>query len=177
MKKMYLALALVSAVGPGLGIQNLVSGVQSFVVWGLTILLTLFAAFLTMQAAVASGGDHLTTKATKFLISSFIPGIGGALGDLYTAAQGCIQLVRNTLGAFGAAAALVTFAPSAIRVLLWQIFLKLGLLAGEAAGEQWVCKMIKSLLSVLNILMAVLMFYFFLMLVSTTVVILLFRTV
>ncbi|MEG2073823.1 MAG: hypothetical protein RRY54_03570, partial [Angelakisella sp.] len=52
----YLALAITSVVCPSLQLGKLVSGIKTFVTWGLTLTLTIFVGLLSIQSVVASAG-------------------------------------------------------------------------------------------------------------------------
>lgn len=167
----YLALAVISVVCPMLKLGKLVSGIKTFVVWGLTLTITIFVGLLSIQSVVASGGDNVTVKTAKFMIGSLVPGVGGALSDLFVAAQGCIQLAKGTLGAFGVVVTLFTFLPILIRVLLWYLSLNIASLVGNVLGVQEMATLMKSISSTLGIILAVLLYDSLLVIISTTIMI------
>ena len=116
----YLSLSIITEIVPQMGMRDLVSGFKKVIIWGLGVTMTVFVALLSLQSAIAGGGDNVTVKATKFMLSSLIPGVGGSLSELFMATQGCIQLVKSTVGAAGIVIAALTFLPIVVRVALWQ---------------------------------------------------------
>ncbi|MEG1942340.1 MAG: hypothetical protein RR049_00870, partial [Angelakisella sp.] len=171
----YLALAITSVVCPSLQLGKLVSGIKTFVTWGLTLTLTIFVGLLSIQSVVASAGDNVTVKTAKFMIGSLIPGVGNALSDLFVAAQGCIQLAKGTLGAFGVAVTLFTFLPIIIKVLLWYLSLTVAAMVGNLLGTDEVSTLMKNTASTLGILLAVLLYDALLVIISTTIIIVTFK--
>lgn len=171
----HLALAVVSVVCPEMKLEAVVSGIRSFVVWALTLLLTLFVGLLSLQSAVASGGDTVAVRTTKFFISSLIPVVGKTLSDLFSAAQGSIQLIKSTLGAFGVLGAIFTFLPAIVKVGAWYASVYLGSLAADILGTANVGKLLRSVSATLGIILAVLVFYALLVVISTTLMIVAFK--
>lgn len=171
----YLALAIVSVVCPSLNLSSAVSGIKSFVTWSLTLILTLFVGLLSIQSVVASGGDTVAVRTTKFFISSLIPGVGRTLSDLFSAAQGSIQLVKSTIGVFGVVATLFTFLPIMIRVGAWYAAVYVGGLIADLLGTPGVSRLLKAISATLGIILAVLLFYALLVVISTTIVIIVFK--
>lgn len=171
----YLALAVIAVVCPSMQLGKLVGGIKTFVVWGLTLTLTVFVGLLSIQSVVASGGDNVTVKAAKFMIGSLIPGVGSALSDLFMAAQGCIQLAKGTLGAFGVVVTLFTFLPILAKVALWYLSLNIAALIGNILGTTEVSGLMKNISATLGILLAVLLYDALLVIISTTIIIVTFK--
>ena len=133
------------------------------------------SGLLSIQTVVASGGDSIAARTTKFFIGSMIPVVGGALSDLFSAAQGCIQLVRGTLGAFGILVTVVTFLPALIQTGTWYFTLYLGGILSQILHLPQITKLLKALSSTLGIIMAVLLYDALLVIISTTLLIVAFR--
>lgn len=171
----YLALSLTAVVCPKLKLDGFIGGVKTFVTWALGLILTVFVGLLTVQSVVASGGDTIAAKTTKFFIGSMIPVVGGALSELFSAAQGCIQLVKGTLGAFGVLATALTFLPALVRNGVWYLTISLGSLISELLGLPQITRLLKSLSSTVGIILAVLLYDALLIIISTTLLIVTFR--
>ena len=171
----YLALSLISVVCPGLKLGGFIGGIKTFVTWSLGLILTVFIGLMSVQSVVASGGDSIAAKTTKFFIGSMIPVVGGALSDLFAAAQGCIQLVKGTLGAFGIAVTALTFLPVLVRNGAWYLTLQLGGLVSELLGLPQITRLLKALSSTIGIILAVLLYDALLVIISTTLLIVTFR--
>lgn len=171
----YLALSLLSVVCPKLNLSGLVGGIKTFVTWSLGLILTIFVGLMSIQSVVASSGDSIAVKTTKFFIGSMIPVVGGTLADLFVAAQGCIQLVKGTLGAFGVIVTALTFLPVLIRTGVWYLTINVSSILSELFNLPQITKLLKALSSTLGILVAVLLYDALLVIISTTLLIVTFR--
>lgn len=171
----YLSLAIVSEVVPQMGLTGIVSGFKKLITWALGFTMTLFVGLLSLQSAIAGGGDNVAVKTTKFMISSLIPGVGGSLSELFMATQGCVQLVKSTVGAAGIAIAVLTFLPVLLRVALWQLVTAVGGIAGEMLGACELSRLLKSVGSALSVMLAITLYYAMLFIVSTSLMILAFK--
>lgn len=171
----YLALSVISVVCPKLELGGLIDGIKTFVTWALGLILTVFIGLLSVQTVVAAGGDTIAARTTKFFIGSMIPVVGGALSDLFAAAQGCIQLVKGTLGAFGVLVTAVTFLPVLIRTGTWYLTVYLGGIVSQLFHQPTITKLLKALSSTLGTIMAVLLYDALLVIISTTLLIVTFR--
>ncbi len=171
----YLSLAIVTEVVPQMGLRDIVTGFKKLITWGLGLTMTIFVGLLSLQSAVAGGGDNVAVKTTKFMLSSLIPGVGGSLSELFMATQGCVQLVKSTVGAAGIAIAVLTFLPVLLRITLWQAVTAVGSIVGEMLGAGAVSRLLKSVGSALSVMLAITLYYAMLFIVSTSLMILAFK--
>lgn len=171
----YLALAVVAVVCPTLQLGRIVNGIKTFAVWMLCLGLTIFVGLLSMQSLVAGNSDSVSVKAARFMIGSLIPGVGGVLSELFVAAQGCIQVAKGVLGAFGVVVTLLTFLPILIKVGLWYVALSLSSVIGTAMGVGELAALLKNAASTLGLLLAALLCDMLLVTVSTTLVLVVFH--
>lgn len=166
----YLALSICISIFPKTNLKGLVSGIKTFVGWGLGLILTVFVGVLSIQSIVAGSSDAVTVKTGKFLIGNLIPVVGNTLSDLFVAAQGCIRLVRTTLGAFGIIITTVTFLPILLEILLWYFVMNLTTLLSEIFDIREVAGVTRSIGTTLGILMGILLCYCLLIIISLTLV-------
>ena len=171
----YLSLAIVTEVVPQMGLRDIVTGFKKLITWGLGLTMTIFVGLLSIQSAVAGGGDNVAVKTTKFMLSSLIPGVGGSLSELFMATQGCVQLVKSTVGAAGIAIAVLTFLPVLLRITLWQAVTAVGSIVGEMLGAGAISRLLKSVGSALSVMLAITLYYAMLFIVSTSLMILAFK--
>lgn len=171
----YLSLAIATEVVQQMGLRDIVSGFKKLITWGLGLTMTIFVGLLSLQSAIAGGGDNVAVKTTKFMLSSLIPGVGGSLSELFMAAQGCVQLVKSTVGAAGIAIAVLTFLPVLLRIALWQAVTAAGSIMGEMLGADAIARLLKSVGSALSVMLAITLYYAMLFIVSTSLMILAFK--
>lgn len=166
----YLAFCIVGAMWPELNMASTAGMVKTTVTWTLGFVFTLFVALLSLQTMVSTGADSATTKAAKFLLGSFVPVVGGVLSDAFLAAQGCLKLIKTSVGAYGLVVAVFTFLPVLLKTCIWYVITNISVVAGDLMGASNVTAVLKSCSTVLGILLAIILCYGLLLIVSTTVV-------
>jgi len=166
----YLAFCIAGSIAPGIQIASVAKTIQQTVCWVLGLLVTVFVALLSIQTLTASGSDQVLGKTAKFLLGSFVPVVGGALGDAFSAAQGYLRLLKTTVGAFGILAALFTFLPVFLQTFLWYLSASAASALGETLGVKQAAGLLKSAASTLGILIAVIFSFALLVIVSISLV-------
>lgn len=166
----YLAFCVAGSVAPGIHIASVAKAVQQTVCWVLGLLVTVFVSLLSIQTLTASGSDQVLGKTAKFLLGSFVPVVGGALGDAFSAAQGYLRLLKTTVGAFGILAALFTFLPVFLQTFLWYLSASAASALGETLGVKQAAGLLKSAAATLGILIAVIFSFALLVIVSISLV-------
>lgn len=169
----YLAFCLIGGLMPDMNITSVASSIKTVVTWTLGLMLSLFVGLMSIQSIVANGADTATTKAAKFVIGSFVPVIGGALSDAFIAAQGCIKLLKTTLGGFGIVSALVIFMPALLQTVLWYLSVNVAVMVGDLLDAKQISSILKASSNVLGILMAIMLCFALLVIISTTIMMLL----
>lgn len=125
---MSLAMGLVDAVNPEIALSGMIQLLRKVTVWILGFLMALFLGFLSVQSIVSSSADKLSTKAIKYTISGFVPFVGGAVSDAYSAVLGSMDLLKSATGMIGILAVLALLFP-----VLTQLFLYKTVAAGATA--------------------------------------------
>ena len=166
----YLAFCIAGAAAPQMNISSAVATLKKAVNWSLGLLLTFFVGLLSTQTMVAQGADSAAAKTAKFLIGSFVPVVGSALSEAYTTAQGCLRLLRTSVGAYGILVAMFIFLPVLFQLLSWLMVAKVGEITADILGVKHIPGIFKSCGSVISILLAIIMCYALLIIVSTTVI-------
>ena len=168
---LYLALCIVGGLAPGLGISAMCAGIKKIVTWALGFIITVFVGVLSAQTMVAGSADSLTVRTAKFAVSSFVPVVGSTLSEAMLAAQGCLRLIRTSVGAFGILAALGLFLPVFLQVIVWFFVTNAAAAASDLLGVKEVGGVLRDCSGALSIMMTFLLCYALLMIVTITVVI------
>lgn len=166
----YFALCIISALFPQIGLQGITTGMKNIVCWGLGALTTVFVGVLSMQTLVSIGMDSLAIKTSKFLMGSFIPVVGGVLSDAFTAAQGCLKVLRGTVGSFGIITAFFTFLPVLAKVVVWYVIVNIAAEIGNMLSAPQAAAVLKGTGTTLSILIALIMCFVLLLIISTALV-------
>lgn len=166
----FLALSVVSAVSE-MNLQPMTESLYSFSKWLLVLLVTFFTGALSLQTVLQSQMDGMSEKAVKWLASSAIPIVGGAIGDSLSIVAGGIQLVKSGVGAFGILASLLIFLPLLIETLLWSLVCGAGKIMADLFECTPVGQFMASCMAVTKMLAAVLISVCAVCVVSASVVI------
>ena len=81
-------------------LQKIAQCIKKGITWMLTILLTVFTAYLTISGAV-SGTADAAVKVAKFAISGAVPVVGGILSDAASTILVGAAVLKNAIGVFG----------------------------------------------------------------------------
>lgn len=169
----YLAIAITSSMNAEFRLDKIADSLKSFICWSLGGLLTVFVGILSIQGIVASSADTVSLKATKFLISSVIPVVGGALSDALGSVQSCVKLLKTSVGAYGIIIAVMTFLPLLIESISWLLVTKISQVVAEFLGVGGVTPVLKATSSVLGIILAIILCFMMLIIITTTIMMLL----
>lgn len=165
----YLAFCLIGSSSSHINIGGIAKGVKTTVIVVLSFLLTIFVGLLTIQGIVATSSDSLGMKATKFAVSTFLPVVGSAISEALNSVQGCMGLIKSTVGGFGIVALVAAFLPSVITIVLMQLSLSISATVSEMLDTEKVTALLKSAGSVLSLLLGIMLVFFVLLSVSITI--------
>nr|WP_317413469.1 stage III sporulation protein AE [uncultured Solibaculum sp.] len=166
---LFLAFSLVAAVVPNLNLSATAGSIQKVASWVLGLVMTVFVGILSIQGVVGNASDGVAMKAAKFFSGNFIPVVGSALGDALGAVQGCVGLLKSTVGSFGILAVVVIFVPPLLQSLIWQFILNIGAAFADLFDLKQISAMLRSTSKVLNLLIAVMLCCSLLLIISTTI--------
>ena len=170
---LYLAVCVAGAAAPELNLAAAAGMVRSVVTWALGLTMTLFVGLLTVSSLVSASGDTLGVKTARFLLGSFVPVVGGTLSDAFTAAQGCLKLLKTTLGVYGVLAVGAMFLPTLCQLAAWYLTTNLSAAAGDVLGLTRIGGLLRAFASALGILLAMVCCFVLLTVVSLTLMMLL----
>ena len=106
-------------------LKVIAQGIKKFIVWSLTILLSVFTAYLTISSVISGTADAAALKAAKFAISGAVPGVGGILSDAASTILVGASILKNTIGIFGTLAVfalcITPFIQIGVQYLLYKV--------------------------------------------------------
>lgn len=169
----FLALSLAGALNDRIHIGGIINTVRNIVIWTLGILLTIFVGMLTIKGLVAGSADTVATKTTKFLLGSFVPVVGGALGEALNSVQGCMGVIKTTVGSFGVIVCFLTFLPPLLTILLLMAALHLSAGIAEIMSVEKVGSILKAGASALSLIFGIILMFAMLLIISVTILLML----
>lgn len=172
MMNLFLALSVVSSVSPSVNLNGLCNVLNKAVKWIMGLGMTLFTGLVTMHSLVASSQDGTAARAAKFVMGSFVPVVGNALGEALSTVTGCVKMLKSGIGAFGLLAGLFLFLPVVAECVLW--FLTLLLCSGisQMFGLDGITGLLKASADVVSTMLAILFCCMTVLIISTVVMLL-----
>ncbi|MCI8600099.1 MAG: hypothetical protein HFE45_00700 [Oscillospiraceae bacterium] len=169
----FLALGFTGAVTDVIKVDAISKSVRSTAGWLLSLCLTVFISLLTIKGLVSASADGVTVRAAKFVLSSFVPVVGGALSEAYSSLFGCMGVIRSTIGVFGILVMASVFLPVIIRLSMYLAALNLAAILADVLSQGRPAAVLRTCSSAVSVLMGVVICYGMMILVTVTVVLLL----
>ncbi len=165
----YLGISVASSAAPSLNLSGTVGLIKTILSWAMGLMMTIFVGLLTISSIVSSSGDTVSVKTARFLIGSFVPVVGGALSEAFAAAQGCVRLLKTTLGAYGVIGTAAIFLPVISRLVAWYVTINISGVLSEVLSLSKISALLKSVAATLGLLLAMVLCFALLLIISTTI--------
>lgn len=156
--RIILAVALTSSLLPSLKLGGALKLFEKYLKWTLGFLAMLVAAIMGLGVATAGSMDEITTKTAKFILSSTVPIVGGAMGDALSSVTGCVSLLRTSVGGFGMIGMTFILLPPLIKGFMWVFCMNICSVVAEMLGIRCACEITDAVGSVLSVMIAILFF-------------------
>ena len=171
MLNVFLGVSMCTTVVPNLRLDSLTDLFSKTIKWLLSFSFTIFSALLTFRTLITTSIDNVSTRAVRFTMSSFIPVVGAALSEAYKTVQGSVMILKNGIGVFVILAVAIVFLPIVLRLLLWSFALNLCKTVSDILGIFVPGRLLKSMSTVLSVLLAVVLCVMALFIISTALII------
>lgn len=143
------------AVHPQMKLDKLGELIKKFVVWGLTLIMTVFMSVLSAQTLVASSADNTAIKAAKFMVSQGVPIVGGTISDAVNTFGGSLTMLKSSLGTYGIIAVAVMLLPTLVSLICYRAALVCSEYMAEMFGLKELTALLKSCGAAMTIIIAV----------------------
>jgi len=165
-----LAFGCTGSVAEGFCLDRFGQTLHKAVLWTLGLFSTIFSFLLSFQQMAASAGDSLSGRMVRFSLTSFVPVVGGLLGEAYSTVAGCAGLLRSAVGCFGLVAVALVVVPPLIGCVCWSIGLHIAADTAALFHLGPLEKLCHAASGAVRVLIAVLAVSALLMVISTTVI-------
>ncbi len=168
--KIFLSLSVVSSLSPYMYLSSLINSIYNGMKWMMNLSVGIFSAILSAQTVIASSMDNVSSRAVRFAVSSFVPVVGGVLGETLNTFSGSLTLLKSGTGVFALIAGFCIFIPVMIECIIWRLsFFLLGA-ASDILGISSVKALLKTVENVTGLIIAVMMTVIILFIISTVLV-------
>lgn len=148
---MCLAMSIVDAVNPAVSLSGLIRMIQKITAWLLGLLMAGFLGMLSVQSMVTASADRAGTKAAKYVISGFVPIVGGAVSDAYAAVLGSMGVLRSGVGMAGILMLLSFLLPVVLSLGLYRAIVMCASAVSELFDVPMLTRLFKNLEGVLSV--------------------------
>jgi len=165
----FLALSVVSAVSPNTNLDGLCQAFSKVAKWIMGFCMTVFTGLLTMHSIVATALDSTGTRAARFVVSSFVPVVGNALGEALHTINGCVKMLKSGVSAFGLLAGIFIFLPILIECVMWLITLYICAGIGDIFELKEITSLLRASSNVIETLLGIVFCCMTILTVSTVI--------
>lgn len=166
----FLSISIISSISTKLNFKGICNTALTVFKWVLGCIMTVFISVLGLQTIVGSSADSAGLKTAKFVINSFVPVVGSALGEAFGAIQGSVKLLRSGVGAFGLIAISFIFIPPLIEGILWLISLNISAGVGDIFNLNVISSLLRSTSKVMGLIIAIMLCCMTVLIISTVIV-------
>ena len=131
--------------------------------------MTVFTGLITMHSIVAAAMDTTGTRAARFVVSSFVPVVGNALGEAIHTINGCVKMLKSGVSAFGLLAGLFIFLPIIIESIMWLLTIHICAGIGDVFDLKEVTSLLRASIDVIETLLSIILCCMTILTVSTVV--------
>ena len=149
------SLSLAKSLTNTVNLEGVTSYIRSIMNWIFIFIMTVLVTVLLFQNILASAADTVVARTVKFTLTSFIPVIGGVIGEASRTIMGSIGAVKSVTGVFGIFAITATLFPPLITVALHKFMLSLSGAIALVLGMDRQAGFLKEMKSLLDITLAI----------------------
>lgn len=167
---MMTTIAVVSSISPRLNLSGVYNLFHSSLKWVLGFVMSIFTGILSVQNILNNNVDTCSNKALKFIVSSFVPVIGGSLSDALDSIKGCVKVLMSGVGIFGVVGVGFIFLPIICKALVWIFILNIGACVGRVFNMQKNAELLYNVSKVISLLLSIVLSCVFIIIISTVII-------
>lgn len=141
--------------------------VKSILQWLLKTLLMVFTTYISITGVVSGITDAAALKATKVMVSTAVPVVGGILSDASEAMLVSMAVMKNAAGIYGILAVLAVFVGPFIKVGVQYLLLKASAAVCSLFAGKNISALVEDFSSAMGLLLAMVAVSCMLILIST----------
>ena len=169
---MCLALSIADAVNPETSLGGILRFTKNIVTWSLGFLMTIFLGVMSVQGIVRGTADSFASKTARYVVSNFVPFVGGAVSDAYSTVLGSLRILRSTTGFVGIVTICILFVPVLVQLVLYRFAVSGAAALSELFSVPSLTKLLRGIENTLQMTLAVLICFSVMFLVAIAIVLL-----
>jgi stage III sporulation protein AE len=149
-----LGIVCISGICKEIDLSALVKGIQQCVRWIMVVSMFVFSGVVTVQGAVGTSSDRVTSKAVKFVVSNGVPIVGSAVSDACETVRASLELLQSSVGLLGIVVVLVDVLPPVVSIAVMRAVVVLGETLADTLGVSEVKTLLSGVSSVLSVVLS-----------------------
>ncbi len=146
---------------------DITSAVRRLLVSLTGFVMTIFLGVIGLQGIIGRTQDSITLKASKYLISSFVPIIGGTLNESYRTVKLSLDSIRSVVGCFGIAIIITVLCIPIIKGFVYRWIFTLTEFISGSVGTSGISNLCKGLSDVYLLLTTLVTLYTLMLVIAT----------
>ncbi len=156
--KILFVLSLVSCIsGKSVDLRGISGSLRTFSVFSVSLVMTAIVTVMHFQNVIAKAVDSIGLRAVRFASVSFIPLVGGLVGESVKTVTEALRSVRGITGAAGIAAIISVCLPPIAAILVFKIEIIICTCLAKTLGCQTEAAILSDTGGILNVLNAALL--------------------
>lgn len=167
-----MAMGIIEAINPDFKLSGITAAVKKTVTFVMGFIMTIFIGLLTLQSIVGASADTLGVKAAKYMVSNFIPVVGGAIADTYTTVKHSLGLLRGGTGFLGIIILFITILPPLLEITAIRFAFTICDFAADLFGVSQIRVLIQNTNWILSTIFSILVCFSVMLIISTAILML-----
>ncbi len=167
-----MAMGIVEAINPEFRFSGITEGIKKGVTFVIGFVMVIFIGLMSLQSIVGASADTLGVKAAKYMVSNWIPFIGGAIADSYTTVKNSLGLLRGGTGFLGIAVIFAMTVPPLIEIIAMRMIFSIADIVSDLFSVPQIKTLLKNTGWILSIAFSILMCFAVMFIISTTMLML-----
>ena len=151
--KILLALSLTSSLSP-IDLSGVIKVIKNAFSTALAFLMMLNSAVYSLGNHIAAANDGLAMRTVRFAAGSFIPVVGGAVGEAMRTVAGSLSVIKAGVGWVCCAAVIFVLLPPIVSILLYRTAIELAGAAARTCSLGTEARLLEGAVAVCNLLAA-----------------------
>lgn len=144
--------------------------IKRLIIIAISLFSTVYTGVLTTQSVLASSSDSVMLKGIRFISGTFIPIVGGGVGDALSSVFSSFLIMKNTFGVFIIVAIILINLPVMIELLIWYFILGFCSIVSSMLNIDNTTEILDSLSSIISLINIIVFFITFTLVISTGVI-------
>ncbi len=150
-----LAFSAVSLFSPQFSLGEISGTFKKLYTYGLGLLAAILSLVMSIQTQLASKADSLGARAAKYALGSFIPVVGGTVGESFRTVAASVDYIRGAVGGLSIVVILLLLLPPLISLSLGRSAVSISKCVAQMLGCETEAKMLSEIGNIYGYMIAV----------------------